>query len=141
MLLVPTDYVGRRNTFDAGVGTGRSDLRLERPARLARGGGSIRSHAASHRRLSELSVQEREQEIVRSKVMLEEKLNTPCDVIAFPYGDPGPSEESRVLASAGYTAAFLYGGEPTKPVVDPYRVQRIAMGPDTDLRAELGKLS
>jgi peptidoglycan/xylan/chitin deacetylase (PgdA/CDA1 family) len=142
VLFVPTDYVGGRNTFDAGVEPDEAICDWNDLRELARGGVSIQSHAASHRRFSELSVQEREQEIVRSKATLEEQLNTPCAVIAFPYGDPGPPEESRALASAGYAAAFLYGGSPVRlPVVDPYRVQRIAMGPNTDLRAELGKLS
>ena len=142
VLFVPTDYVGGRNTFDAGVEPDEAICDWNDLRELARGGVSIQSHAASHRRFSELSKQEREQEIVRSKATLEEHMNTACDVIAFPYGDPGPSEGPCALASAGYTAAFLYGGSPVRlPVVDRYRVQRVAMGPDTDLHVELGKLS
>jgi peptidoglycan/xylan/chitin deacetylase (PgdA/CDA1 family) len=141
VLFVPTDYVGGHNSFDAGVEPDEpicdwADLR-----ELARGGVSIQSHAASHRRFSELSAHEREQEVVRSKATLEEHLGTPCDAIAFPYGDPGPSEEPGMLATAGYRAAFLYGGKPVRlPVRDRYRVQRVAMGPTTDLHVELGKL-
>jgi peptidoglycan/xylan/chitin deacetylase (PgdA/CDA1 family) len=142
VLFVPTDYVGGRNTFDAGVEPEEAICDWKDLRELARGGVSIQSHAASHRRFSELSVQERAQEIVRSKATLEEHMNTPCDVIAFPYGDPGPLEEPCALASAGYAAAFLYGGSPVRlPVVDRYRVQRVAMGPNTDLHVELGKLS
>jgi len=142
VLFVPTDYVGGRNTFDAGVEPDEAICDWNDLRELARCGVSIQSHAASHRRFSELSAHEREQELVRSKATLEEHMNAPCDVIAFPYGDPGPSEEPCALTSAGYTAAFLYGGSPVRlPVVDRYRVQRVAMGPDTDLHVELGKLS
>jgi peptidoglycan/xylan/chitin deacetylase (PgdA/CDA1 family) len=142
VLFVPTDYVGRRNTFDAGVEPDEAICDWDDLRELARGGVSIQSHAASHRRFSELPMQDREQEIVRSKATLEEHLGTPCDAIAFPYGDPGPSDDPGALASAGYRVAFLYGGSPVRlPVVDRYRVQRVAMGPNTDLRVELGKLS
>jgi peptidoglycan/xylan/chitin deacetylase (PgdA/CDA1 family) len=142
VLFVPTDFVGARNTFDAGVEPDEpicdwDDLRV-----LARGRVSIQSHAASHRRFSDLSAQERVRELTRSKTTLEHNLDTPIDTVAFPYGDPGPPDDSGVLAASGYRAAFLYGGGPIRlPVHDPYRVQRLAMGPDTDLRTELGKFS
>jgi peptidoglycan/xylan/chitin deacetylase (PgdA/CDA1 family) len=142
VLFVPTDYVGRHNTFDAGVEPDEPICDWDDLRELARGGVSIQSHAASHRRFSELSVQEREQEIVRSKATLEKHLGTQCDAIAFPYGDPGPSDDPGVLATTGYRAAFLYGGSPVRlPVLDRYQVQRLAMGPSTDLYAELGKFS
>jgi peptidoglycan/xylan/chitin deacetylase (PgdA/CDA1 family) len=142
VLFVPTDYVGGRNTFDAGVEPDEAICDWDDLRELARGGVSIQSHAASHRRFSDLSAQEREQEIVRSKATLEEHLGTSCDVIAFPYGDPGPSDDPGVLATAGYRAAFLYGGSPVRlPIMNRYRVQRVAVGPDTDLHTELRKLS
>jgi peptidoglycan/xylan/chitin deacetylase (PgdA/CDA1 family) len=139
VLFVPTDYVGRRNTFDAGVEPDEAICDWDDLRELARGGVSIQSHATSHRRFSELSAHEREQEVVRSKATLEEHLGMPCDAIAFPYGDPGPSEEPGMLTRAGYQAAFLYGGNPVRlPVRDRYRLQRVAMGPTTDLHVELG---
>jgi peptidoglycan/xylan/chitin deacetylase (PgdA/CDA1 family) len=141
VLFVPTDYVGQRNSFDAGVEPDEPICNWDDLRELARGGVSIQSHAASHRRFSELSMQEREDEAVRSKVALEEHLGTPCQAIAFPYGDPGPSADRCVLTNAGYEAAFLYGGGPVRlPIANRYRVQRVAMGPNTDLCAELGKL-
>jgi poly-beta-1,6-N-acetyl-D-glucosamine N-deacetylase len=141
VLFVPTDYVGRRNTFDAGVEPDEPICDWDDLRELARGGVSIQSHAASHRRFSDLSMQEREDEVVRSKMALEEHLGTPCQAIAFPYGDPGPSDDPCLLATMGYQTAFLYGGGPVRvPIADRYRVQRVAMGPNTDLCAELGKL-
>jgi peptidoglycan/xylan/chitin deacetylase (PgdA/CDA1 family) len=142
VLFVPTDYVGGRNVFDTGVEPDEPICDWNDLRELARGGVSIQSHAASHRRFSELSPHEREEELVRSKATLEKNMHAPCDVMAFPYGDPGPLEEPSALTSAGYRAAFLYGGSPVRlPVLDRYRVQRVAMGPNTDLNVELGKLS
>ena len=138
VLFVPTDYVGGRNTFDAGAEPDEPICDWDDLRELARGGVSIQSHAASHRRFSELSAREREEEVVRSKEVLEEHLGTPCRVIAFPYGDPGPSDDPGALVIAGYEAAFLYGGSAVGlPIANRYRVQRVAMGPNTDLAAEL----
>jgi hypothetical protein len=47
-------------------------------------------------------------------------------------------ELREALVRAGYRAAFGYGGQPfSTPVNDPYRLERVAMGPDTDLEAAL----
>src|SRR5262245_13614650 len=82
VLFVPTDYVGRRNTFDAGVEPDEAICDWDDLRELTRGGVSIQSHAASHRRFSELSMREREQEIVQSKATLEDHLGTSCNAIA-----------------------------------------------------------
>ena len=44
----------------------------------------------THRRFSELSFDEREHEAEQSKLALEAELRDPVEIIAFPYGDPGP---------------------------------------------------
>lgn len=45
-------------------------------------------------------------------------------------------------SAAGYRAACLYGGGPSPiPPADAYFLPRLAMGPDTDLRALLGTFS
>jgi peptidoglycan/xylan/chitin deacetylase (PgdA/CDA1 family) len=142
VLFVPTGFVGGRNTFDFGVEPDEPICDWEDLRALAEGGVSIQSHALSHRRFSELSTQERRRELAESKAALEASMGTSVDVIAFPYGDSGPADSSLLLADAGYTAAFLYGGGPVRlPVGDPYRLERIAMGPDTDLRSALERIA
>ena len=79
-------------------------------------------------------------ELGNSKVVLERMLKKSVTVFAFPYGDTGPRQRSvtRYLKQAGYQAAFLYGGGAFPwPAADPYRLPRLAMGPDTDLAALL----
>jgi hypothetical protein len=50
----------------------------------------------------------------------------------------GAEDVRAALEQAGYRAAFGYGGDPFElPADDRYRLARVAMGPDTDLRALL----
>jgi peptidoglycan/xylan/chitin deacetylase (PgdA/CDA1 family) len=140
VLFMPSDFVGRDNHFDQGSEPEEplcdwSDLK-----ELARCGVSIQSHGASHQAFSELSPGARRDELVRSKAELEAGVGQPVELFAFPYGDDaeGSAEVGSALAQAGYRAAFGYDGGPfSLPAVDPYRLPRVAMGPDTDLRAVL----
>ncbi len=138
---VPTDYIGCRNQFDDGIEPEEAICDWDDLQELNRGGVSIQSHGASHRRFSELSLAEQQDELLLSKAALEDKLGSPVQVIAFPYGDPGANEEegARALRDTGYHAACLYRkGKPIPlPVLNPYRLARVAMGPDTDLQAVL----
>ncbi len=78
--------------------------------------------------------------MLRSRAVLECNLGKPVEVFAFPYGDNGGDQEKvvKALKRAGYRAACLYGGGPNPlPIADPYRLARLAMGPNTDLQSEL----
>jgi peptidoglycan/xylan/chitin deacetylase (PgdA/CDA1 family) len=139
VVFVPTDYIGGHNSFDAGTDEpeeplcGLADLRA-----LERRGISVQSHCASHRSLSALGPSEREDELARSKAALEAGLGRPVTAVSYPYGDPGPEPLDETLVRLGYRAGFLYGGGPVAlGEADRYRLPRIAMGPDTDLAAEL----
>lgn len=142
VLFVPTDFVGGTNAFDNGAEPDEpicdwDDLRV-----LARAGVSIQSHSVTHRAFSELSPVEQEQELCRSKAVLEAELGEVVEVFSFPFGDSGTDTEfvPHTLQRAGYRAACLYGGGLNPwPVADRYRLNRVAMGPDTDLQAELEK--
>lgn len=136
VVFMPTDFLGRRNTFDAGVEPDEPICDLDDLRELELGGVSIQSHAASHRRLSELTPAERLDELVRSKAVLEQGMSRAVEVLAYPYGDDGG--DAHAARSAGYRAACLYGGGPIRlPPADCYHLERLAMGPDTDLRAAL----
>jgi peptidoglycan/xylan/chitin deacetylase (PgdA/CDA1 family) len=140
VLFVPTDFIGARNTFDLDIEPkepicGWDDLRA-----LQRLGISIQSHGAAHRGFSELDPIGQEQELLRSKAVLEDHLGKPVEIFSFPYGDGGAEPECvhNRLREAGYRAACLYGGGPhCLPIADPYRIRRVPMGPDTDLATEL----
>ncbi len=142
VLFVPTDYIGGRNTFDAAEPEEAlcdwDDLR-----ELERRDVSIQSHGASHRPFSGLALAEWEKELRRSKATLEAGLGNRVELFSYPYRDDGVSSQVRrkvggALQRTNYRAARLYGGDPIRlPADEPYRLARLAMGPDTDLRAEL----
>jgi peptidoglycan/xylan/chitin deacetylase (PgdA/CDA1 family) len=146
VMFVPTDFIGAHNSFDADDEPeepicGWDDLR-----ELERQGVSVQSHGVSHRALSTLDRPGQEDEVARSKTILEEGLGKPVEIFAYPYGDGGMGRAWRArrrelreaLVRAGYRAACLYGGGPQQfPIIDPYRVSRLAIGPDTDLETEL----
>jgi peptidoglycan/xylan/chitin deacetylase (PgdA/CDA1 family) len=140
VLFVPTDFIGGRNSFDEGIEPEEAICNWDELRELERHGVSIQSHGATHRPFSELELGEQKVELVRSKLQLERRLEKPVEIIAFPYGDEGtdPHNLRRVLARAGYRAACLYGGGLNPlPISDPYRLCRLAMGPDTNLQSEL----
>jgi peptidoglycan/xylan/chitin deacetylase (PgdA/CDA1 family) len=153
VLFVPSDFVGGSNTFDANIEPEEAICDWDELRELERQGVSVQSHGASHRAFSYLALAEQEEELRRSKSTLEAGLGKTAEVFSYPYGDDGVSSypygddgaSSQVLRRvretlkrAGYRAACLYGGGPTSlPAADPYRLTRLAVGPDTDLHEEL----
>ena len=139
-LFVPTDYVGKTNSFDQDDEPEERICDWDDLRALERGGVSVQSHSASHRAFSALDREDQMTELLKSKTVLERKLKKPITAFAFPYGDTGSRQRwvTNCLKRAGYQAAFLYGGGPcTWPALDPYRLPRLTVGPDTDLPALL----
>lgn len=132
VVFVPTGYVGGSNTFDQDNEPKEPICSWEQLRELQHRGISIQSHGVSHRRFSELTPTEQATELRDSKARLEDALDAPVDVFAFPYGDCGTDPEA--MAELGYRAGCLYKGGVVKlPAKTPYRLTRLAMGPDTDL--------
>jgi peptidoglycan/xylan/chitin deacetylase (PgdA/CDA1 family) len=137
---VPTAFIGGTNSFDNGMEPEEIISGWDELRELEESGVSIQSHGVTHRMLSKLSPQEQIDEFRRSKTVIESGLAKPVDIFSFPYGDGGldSKETAEALALAGYRAACLYGGGPNLlPVADRFRLDRIAMGPDTNLDARL----
>jgi peptidoglycan/xylan/chitin deacetylase (PgdA/CDA1 family) len=140
VLFVPTDYIGGRNAFDVDCEPEEAICGWDDLRELESLGISVQPHGASHRSFSELDPAEQDAELRRSKAILETELGNSVEVFSFPYGDDGadPTATALLLRRAGYRAAFLYGGGPIRlPITDSYRLARLAMGPDTDLRSML----
>jgi peptidoglycan/xylan/chitin deacetylase (PgdA/CDA1 family) len=140
VVFVPPDFIGGHNWFDTDEEPEEAICDWDDLRELERCGVSIQSHGASHRRFSELDLAQQKEELIRSKAVLEEGLSKPVKVFAYPYGDGGVDSgiQRDILEQAGYASACLYRGGPMRlPIVDPYRLARVAMGPDTDLQAEL----
>lgn len=144
VLFVPTEFIGGRNSFDIDQEPEELICDWSHLWELEQHSVSVQSHGVSHRAFSELDISEREYELSRSKAALEEGLKKQVEVFSFPYGDDGPDPKGQgdALARAGYRAACLYGGSPFSPsIADPFRLPRVAMGPDTDLETEMQLIS
>lgn len=140
VLFVPTDFIGKTNTFDSGLEPLEPICDWDDLRELERHGIAIQSHGASHPKFSELRPADLEEELIRSKTTLEAGLERPVEALAYPYGDGGadPKSVARILERTGYRAACLYeGGPQVLPVTDAYRLSRLPIGPDTDLHAAL----
>jgi peptidoglycan/xylan/chitin deacetylase (PgdA/CDA1 family) len=152
VLFVPTGFIGRRNTFDAAEPE-EALCDWDDLVELERQGVSVQSHGVWHRPLSELTSAEQQEELRRSKTTLEAGLGKRVEVFSYPYGDDGVRSYpygddgasspvlrnvKKMLKQASYRAACLYGGGPIRlPAADPYRLTRLAIGPDSHLQEDL----
>ena len=91
---------------------------------LAAAGTAVGSHTVTHAHLPRLGDDELEQELRASKERIEDELDRPCSLLAYPFGE----HDSRVRAAAraaGYEQAFALRaarGDPfAVPRVDLYR--------------------
>lgn len=111
-------------------------------AEMARGGMTIGSHTHSHRLLSKLSPDEQFDELLASKQLLEHRLHTRVNTLAYPVGiRTAFSRDSKEAArKAGYDAAFsFYGGvNRLDTATEPFDVRRMAV--DADLSEERFRL-
>ncbi len=142
VVFVPTHFIGGYNAFDADIfyEPKESICSWNELTELDEKGISVQSHGIMHRHFSQLSKEEIQTEITKSKTDLESRLGKSVDVFSYPYGDQGllPDETELLLKQAGYQAAFLYGGKPFHtPVLSPFHVGRIPIGIDTDMRLAL----
>jgi peptidoglycan/xylan/chitin deacetylase (PgdA/CDA1 family) len=136
VIFVPTNYVGRTNLFDGDDEPQEPLCDWDDLRELARRGVAVESHGASHRTFSELTPAERAAELEGSRAALEAELGQPVQLFAYPYGDDGGAAPE--VREAGYRAAFGYGGGPISlSPADAYRLERLTMGPDSDLAAML----
>ena len=142
-VFVPTDHVGGSNAFDQGAEPYEPICSWDDLRAIAACGASIASHGASHRTFSALEPEDLRAELTRSRASLQQELGQPVAALAFPFGDPGrdPERTDQLLAACGYRAALRYkGGGLVLPTAARFQLPRIAMGPDTDLAAELAAL-
>lgn len=144
VVFAPTNHVGGTNVWDRDEEPTEAIADWDDLLDLQSQGVAIQSHGASHRAFSGLSPPERADELHRSREALEDKLGQPVDVIAYPYGDDAgmPDDLRRALTDAGYRAGCVYGGGPNAvPLADPFRLSRLAVGPDSDIAALLAQRS
>lgn len=139
---IPTDHVGGSSIFDRGIEPEEFLCDWDDLREMSRHGIAIQSHGASHEWASLMEAPQLREEIARSKRTLELELREKVETLAFPFSDPGRDAKAvdEGLREAGYRAAFLCGGGPDiveLPVPDRFRIDRLAVYRDTDLKSLL----
>jgi len=142
VVFVPTQFIGSASTFDANSPEPVEPIcSWDELRELERAGISVQSHGVSHTTFSDLSNAQIEREISASKTALEERLEKAVTLFSYPYNDGGRDRDfsSRALVRAGYRAAFHFTGGVLAwpPAHDRFRISRVPVWPDTDLRNAL----
>lgn len=128
-IFVVAGAVGGQLTFpwDAAVSQSHPLLTWDEIASLdQRSPFSFEPHSMRHPALTQLSATAARDEITRSKSELEERLNHPAEVFAYPGGWYGPRERGLV-AEAGYAAACTCEPGINTQLTDPFELRRIAV--------------
>src|SRR5260370_14057835 len=86
VVFVPTSFVGDTNRFDRDVEPEEPICGWDDLLEMQRTGVSVQSHGVTHRRLSELGLDELRYELRESKSVLEARLGQAVTIFLFPYG-------------------------------------------------------
>ena len=107
-------------------------LDWEGARRLARGRLTIASHTFYHGILSQEDEQAQEHDLVLSKQQLEQELDVPIDLLAYPNGRLGDYDDTTMAAAsrAGYTHAVTTLPGWNRPSTPPYEVLRFVQQPE-----------
>lgn len=112
-VFAPTDYVGtgEPTAWDGFVSAAHGPharelvcLDWHELRTLAGAGWEIGSHTCSHPHLTQLAAASVREELVRSRELLEERLQRPCPSLAYPYSDVNGS-----VVAAAHAAGYAYG--------------------------------
>ncbi|MBS1728785.1 MAG: polysaccharide deacetylase family protein [Armatimonadetes bacterium] len=135
-----SDFIGKDNGWDVAIGdVGYPLMSADSIRKLASQGVEFGSHTRRHRRLTEISGQEQEDEIVGSRRLLELDLGLSIDTFCYPYG--GYNESSVAWArEAGYKFATSCEKGLNDGSEDPLLLKRIAIRNDTSLPVFIYKL-
>lgn len=122
IFLVPSCIGQTSSKAQAEGESGRQHLSRAEILEIARYGIEFGSHSMNHKLLHQIPQPEVKLEVEESKRQIEDLLQKPCKVFAYPAGYFS-EEAQRAIADAGYLAAFstVYG--PTNPL-DLYALNR-----------------
>lgn len=91
---------------------------------LLEAGWHIGSHGVRHLDLVKVDAATAKNELLTSKMMIEQRLGTACDMFAYPWGRNSP-ELREAVRLAGYRYGFCGAHRPMMPTSDPFALPRI----------------
>lgn len=124
-VFVPAGYIGATNRWDEARGfPSRTIMTAEELRQIVDSGMEIGSHGWRHRNLKLSSESEINEEVNRSKMILEEVIERQIETFAYPYGEYC-ANNFRQLQNAGYRGAVsIFSAEPTV-THNPYAMRRV----------------
>lgn len=105
LVFVVTGYIGKKNCWDVNFGTMERHLNLKELQELKRYGFIIGSHTRTHPNLTKISFQRAKEEILNSKLELEDKLGDVVQFLSFPFGRYN-NQTLELALEAGYKLTF-----------------------------------
>lgn len=141
-LFVPAGRVGRSNEWDTGQREPRPILDAEGLRRLDPDRVEIGGHGFSHRRIVGLDRDALEQETIGCRRELEDLLDRPVRLFAYPFGQRGDFDAAaeRTVAAAGYVLACSTCFGRSSRERERYRMRRVGIEPADDLGVVAAKL-
>lgn len=126
-LYVPTAYIGRRAAWLSREHEAeRRMLDWNQVGEIAAAGVQVGAHSHTHPRLDELRPHESMDEIVRSKEILEDRLQLPATSFAYPHGYHDKRVRRQVIG-AGFGSGMAVKHAMSSPADDPYALARIVV--------------
>ena len=113
--------------------TARPMLTWDQLNEIAAAGIECGAHSCRHEQLDVLPRDVARDEIVRSKLMLEEKLSRPVASFAYPYGYYHSAVE-RLVQAAGYSSACAVRYRMSSPADSAFSLSRLIVTAETDLK-------
>ena len=124
-IFLVADFSRRYNWWDVIHGAPRVELlRRGHIEEMARGGIEFGSHTVNHPRLPELSDTDLENELVRSRLLIEDIVQKPVLSLAFPYSASNVRVKAAVK-NAGYACAFAVNTGPLSIRADLFEIRRL----------------
>ncbi len=124
-IFLVADFSRRYNWWDIPEGTPRAELlQCGHIGEMARAGIEFGSHTVHHPRLPELSHRDLQDELVRSRGIIEDLVCRPVVTLAFPYSATNARVKNAVR-EAGYSCSFAVNTGPLAIWSDPFEIRRL----------------
>ena len=139
-LFLATEWIGRASFPGSAPRWGRPLSWTEVGDLIRETGCTVGSHGHSHRVLARLSAEEIRSELKTSKTAIEDRLQRPCRLFAYPYGGRGTfdARTRQLLSEEGFTTACTTVWGRCRAGTDPFSVPRMRVS-WCDTRRELKK--
>ena len=111
-IFLTTGYLGYSNNWCASDGVTQRPLMTWKEVKEAAKESflSFQPHTCSHPKLTQIPVEQMREELIRSKLAIEDKLGEPCHHFAYPYGDLNETVRDMVKEVGFRTACSTQWG-------------------------------